>query len=193
MEKSLQQRLVNYKSKLKQGCSKVTIVTKQEQILGEGRKNYEVGDLVLAHLRKEIFSKGEYNKLKMKKNGPCRILRKFSANAYELENTTRIGISPIFNVADLYTYVADDTGQMTEDKDTVEDLQWLKQMPIAQPSEAKYILDTRVAKSTRQRYYLEYLVKWKGHPVEDSTWMNDQELETKSFSIADLLNRGLEF
>ena len=47
--------------------------------------NYEVVDLVLAYLKRDRFPKGEYNKLKMKKIGPCRILRKFSANAYELE------------------------------------------------------------------------------------------------------------
>ena len=55
-------------------------------------KNYEVGDLVLAYLKRDIFPKGEYNKLKMKKIGPCRILRKFSANAYELEIPTGVGI-----------------------------------------------------------------------------------------------------
>ena len=46
-------------------------------------KNYEVGDLVLAYLKRDRFPKGEYNKLKMKKIGPCRIRRKFSGNAYE--------------------------------------------------------------------------------------------------------------
>ena len=65
--------------------------------------------MVLAHLRKEIFPKGEYNKLKMKKIGPYRILKKFSTNSYELEMPIGVGISPIFNVADLYTYVAGDT------------------------------------------------------------------------------------
>ena len=49
----------------------------------------------------------------MKKIGPYRILIKFSANAYELEIPTRVGISPIFNVADLYPYVAGDTGTFT--------------------------------------------------------------------------------
>lgn len=74
--------------------------------------NFEVRDLVLAHLRKERFPKGEYNKLKSKKIGSCRILRKFSANAYEIELPLGVGISPIFNVAELYKYeneAADDT------------------------------------------------------------------------------------
>ena len=45
-------------------------------------------------------------------------------------------------------------------------------MPVAQPLEAEEILDTKMAKSTRQKDYLEYLVKWKAHPVEDATWMS---------------------
>ena len=60
--------------------------------------NIEVGNLFLAHLRKEIFPKRAYKKLKFKKIVPCRILRKFSANAYEIELPPEIGISPIFNV-----------------------------------------------------------------------------------------------
>jgi hypothetical protein len=65
---------------------------------------FEVGDLVLAHLRKESFPRGTYNKLKMKKIGPCRILKKFGTNSYEIELPDGIGISLIFNISDLYPY-----------------------------------------------------------------------------------------
>jgi hypothetical protein len=43
-------------------------------------------------LRKERFPRGMYNKLNMKKIGPCRILRKFTANAYEIEFPDNVGI-----------------------------------------------------------------------------------------------------
>ena len=41
----------------------------------------------------------------MKKIGPCMILGKFDANAYEIELPYGVGISPIFNILDLYPYM----------------------------------------------------------------------------------------
>jgi hypothetical protein len=67
--------------------------------------------LILAHLRKERFPRGTYNKLKMKKIGPCRIIRKFGANAYEIELPDGIGISPISNISYLYPYKYEEVGE----------------------------------------------------------------------------------
>jgi hypothetical protein len=71
---------------------------------------FNVRDEVLAHLRIERFIRGTFNKLKMKKIGPCRILRKFTAYAYEIELLDNIEISSIFNVSDLYPYKRDEEG-----------------------------------------------------------------------------------
>ena len=48
---------------------------------------------------------GTYNKMKMKKFGPCKFLMKYdSENAYEVEFSDGIHISPIFNIVDLIEY-----------------------------------------------------------------------------------------
>jgi hypothetical protein len=65
---------------------------------------FEVGDLILTHIRKERFPRGTYNKMKMKMTGPCKVIRKFGENTYEIELPDGIGISPIFNVAYFYPY-----------------------------------------------------------------------------------------
>jgi hypothetical protein len=124
-------------------------------------------------LRKESFPRGTYNKLKMKNIGSCKVIRKFGENVYEIELPDGIGISPLFNVADLYLYKDEETGTEEEQRD----VQWKKQMPVAEKPQMESIIDKRVSRKTRRKEYFEYLVKWKGHPVEDASWEDEVEIQ----------------
>ena len=89
---------------------------------------FEVGDLILAHLRREWFPRGTYNKRKMKKIEPCRVLRKFGVNSYEIELPDGIRISLIFNVSDLYPCKDEEAKEGSEQPE----IQWTKQMPVVE-------------------------------------------------------------
>ena len=122
----------------------------------------------------------------MKKIGPCRILRKFGENAYELELSEGIGIYLIFNISDLYPYRDNEENNGTEEP--VIHLQ--KQLPVAQKPQMECILDKLVGKKTRRKQYFEYLVKWKNHPVEDASWEPEVVIQKHGHTVQQLMDRS---
>ena len=121
--------------------------------------DFQVGDEVMVHLKRERFPFGIYNKLKMKRFGPCKILKKFDIGiAYKVELPDDMDISPMLNIVDLYKY------HESEDAVIV-----LDDYPKKKIEEVEHILDQGVGKSTRGKYYYEYLVKWKNRPIEDAS------------------------
>jgi hypothetical protein len=147
---------------------------------------FEVGDFILAHLRKDRFPRETYNKMKMKKIGPCKVIRKFGANAYEIKLPDGVKISPIFNIVDLYPYRAEGARAEEEQKE----IQWTKQMPVVVEPQMEIIIDKRVSKKTRRKEYFEYLVKWKGHPVEDASWEDEASIHRHGQTVQYLMNRS---
>ena len=116
----------NFKRKLHESVGKY----KWRADLKRREVNFQIRDLVMAYLKNERFRKGDYNKLKLKKIGPCKILRKFSANAYELELPCDLQISPIFNVSNLYHFK--ESCVQTEEMISREDgsfIYWQGQLP----------------------------------------------------------------
>ena len=66
-------------------------------------------------------------------------------------------------------------------------------MPAAQPLEIEGIVDTQVAKRTRRKEYLQYLVKWKNRPIEDNSWLDATQIQKAGYSVDDLMEWSHEF
>jgi hypothetical protein len=76
----------------------------------KGRKklDFEPGDLVWLHLRKEQFSDLRKSKLMPRADGPFNVLEKINENAYKLDLSTDFGVCPTFNIVDLKPYLGED-------------------------------------------------------------------------------------
>jgi hypothetical protein len=63
-------------------------------------------------------------------------------------------------------------------------------MPVAEKPQMEKIIDQRVSKKTQRKTYFEYLVKWKGHPIEDASWESEAEIQKHGQTVQELMNRS---
>uniref|UniRef100_A0A2N9HV25 RNA-directed DNA polymerase n=1 Tax=Fagus sylvatica TaxID=28930 RepID=A0A2N9HV25_FAGSY len=77
---------------------KVTADQHRKQVI------FEVGDLVWVLISKDRRPEDQYSKLRPRKYGPCRILKRINPNAYEVELPKHMAISNTFNVQHLSAY-----------------------------------------------------------------------------------------
>jgi hypothetical protein len=95
---------------------------------GKGRKqlDFDLGDLVWLHLRKERFPNLRKSKLMPWADGLFKILKKINENAYKLDLPAYFRVSPTFNIADLKPYLGEEDElesmmtQMQEGEDDVD-------------------------------------------------------------------------
>ena len=50
------------------------------------------------------------------------------------------------------------------------------------------IIEQRAGNNTRRKTYPEYLVKWKDHPVEDSSWVTELDILKHGKTVQELMN-----
>jgi hypothetical protein len=63
-------------------------------------------------------------------------------------------------------------------------------MHVSEKLHMESIIDKRVNKKTRRKEYFEYLIKWKGHPVEDASWEDEAEIQKHGKTVQELMIRN---
>lgn len=144
---------------------------------------------MLAYLRKERLLKGHPINLIMKKIGPLKVVHKYGQNAYEVEFPPTLGISPIFNVCDLYAYKGEKPTNPIDMLSPVHE-DWVKDFPPSQLVELESILDTKIVKKKRKGVYKHYLLKWKGLLDSYAMWMLGVDILQHGVEISDLITQG---
>lgn len=126
----------------------------------------------MVYLWKEWFLRGTYHKLKYKKIGPCKILKKIKGNAYEVNLPVDLNISHVFNISNLYIFYGDNLGDESE-----EEVDWKQANPSKKKEKIAHILDKNTI-HTRKGEYNRYLVQWESLAPAESTWITEGDLMT---------------
>ena len=70
---------------------------------------FNIGDLVWLHLRKDRFPQGRKSKLRLRADGPFKVLARYNNNAYKIDiPRDKYSMSDIFNIKDLSPYHGDE-------------------------------------------------------------------------------------
>ena len=95
------------------------------------------------------------------------MLAKYGVDAYKIDLPSELGISPSFNVQDLVEFKGklpqSCHGFNTNLEPTV--------VPSSSKLEVEQVLDSRVKKVTKHQGYMEHLIKLKGKPNSEPTWV----------------------
>jgi len=63
-------------------------------------------------------------------------------------------------------------------------------MHVAENPQMEKIIDKRISKRTQRKTYLKYLVKWKGHPIEDASWESEEDIQKHGHTVQKFMDKS---
>ena len=132
----------------------------------------------MVHLRPKRFHLSTYQKLQAKKGCPFRVLKQLGENAYLLQLPSYLHFIPIFNVEDLYIYHG-------YHNDVSEELDLQLPPTLNLHSKIEYVLDDQFV-STQQGGYQNFLVKRRGKPHSENTWITTTDFQKLNLDLYEL-------
>lgn len=133
-------------------------------------ESFVVGDSVLLSTRdlrlaSDSSSVQRANKLTARFVGPFKVTRVINPNAYELELPSQLRIHPVQNISKLRRYVP------SPDRFSSRPVQPTRPPPdCIDPAGDEVYLVERLLAARQVGRRKEYLVKWEGYPLEESSW-----------------------
>ena len=154
-------------------------------------ESFRVGDRVLLSVRDLKFlspaDAQRSQKLTARFVGPFTVKGVVNANAYELELPSSMRIHPVQNVSKLRRFIESPAAFRT------------RPQPLARPAaafvdaagSAQWDVERILARRQRGQQ-VEYLVRWLGYPLEDSSWLGTRSLHCADKIAEFLANQGNE-
>ena len=99
-------------------------------------------------------------------------------NAYLLELPSNLHFSPIFNVEDLHIYHG-------HHNDVNEELDLQLPSTLSPRPEIEHVFDDQLV-STQQGGYKIFLVKWRGKPHSENTWITTTDFQKLNLDLYEL-------
>ena len=136
-------------------------------------ESFEIDEMVLLssrHITLRQLSNQPSKKLQNKFLGPFKIIAKISAVAYKLELPSTMKIHPVFHVSLLKRYTPNND-------DLFPDRQVIPPTPILVNDTEEFEVEDIISDRKHGRNRIQqYLVKWKGYPASENSWVNANDL-----------------
>ena len=169
-----------------------------KQLADSHRRTKELveGDYVMIRVRPERFPSETIRKLHARGAGPFKILKKIGPNAYVVDLPPGYGISSTFNVSDPIEYrepalIPCDPFEPVPSFESDPPPECPPAPLRVQRDEIDRVLDKQI-RSTRGRDYHRYLVRWRGRPESEDTWITREELQRIDPDLFESLQSSME-